>query len=214
MSLILFLLSFAILFKSLPLILIFLLHKQNKQDIKHIRKLSVIIWQWRFRLVCSFPVNAGWEGSISVMLWCNLTHCCNNEALLQYGSVRRCLCLVYFQSAATSLSCRCIFFPYISYRKHLRRLTVNDAFLVVPTDECCHLISTGSVYIFPGNDLQNSSTVNHWHRGYILSFSCHFQLLVVECLCWQCMVAPAEWKKKALGNSTIFAQFTPTHTPQ
>lgn len=42
----------------------------------------------------------------------------------------------------------------------------------------------------PGNDFQSSSTVNHF-----LSFSCHFQLLVVKCLCWQCMVVPAEWKK-------------------
>ncbi len=81
--LILFLLSSISFFLlSLSLILIFLLPNQNKQDIKHIRKLDVIIWQWRFRLVCSFPVSAGWEGSISVMLWCNLTHCRNNEALV------------------------------------------------------------------------------------------------------------------------------------
>lgn len=64
----------------------------------------------------------------------------------------------------------------------------------------------------PGNDFQSSFAVNHWLRGYFLSFSCHFQLLVVKCLCWQCMVVPAEWKKKALGNSTIFAQLSPNQT--
>lgn len=139
------------------------------------------------------------------MLWCNLTHCRNNQALLQYGSVRRCLC-VFFSSCTHKLysSCTRVRPPDCLAGASFSLYFIQETFTQTYSKWC---ISGGPhrwalpphlyrVCLFPpGNDFQSSFAVNHWLRGYFLSFSCHFQLLVVKCLCWQCMVAPAEWKK-------------------
>lgn len=102
-------------------------------------------------------------------------------------------------------------FPYISHRKHLRRLTVSDAFLVVPSDERCHLISTGFI-CFPQQRFSKlfcCKSLSVWLFLVIFFVISSFWLLNVMLTMHggACRV-----EKKALGNTTIFAQLAPNQT--